>query len=317
MRSSALGLLGAALLVSTADAAPCVGSGHDVPFPGATSIETLQVDVPSAQFPGLWQQGLIGSYTYQIFGNRTGNLRGSLESSAWSIELNCQESLCTRDVSGTPPRSAWDTSKRLEACFGTLVVATPEPVPVPEHPPAVASEEPPAPEPEVVEPAKVETATEDPAPTEPTKTDQAVEEPSATEQVVAAPVAAEPAITALEGADPVASAPLAATPTGAPTAPQSGGGTRPAGGQVGQCFGPQVSASIPANCKPVARPDANPVITLQRLLVSAGADPGPIDGAYGPTTEEAVLQVLGFAGRGLDVPTAISAIEGFLCLQGQ
>lgn len=63
-------------------------------------------------------------------------------------------------------------------------------------------------------------------------------------------------------------------------------------------------------------PEGAPGLTLQRLLVEAGADPGPLDGLPGRMTRSALAQVLGDDARTLEIADAITALDAFLCKTG-
>lgn len=54
-------------------------------------------------------------------------------------------------------------------------------------------------------------------------------------------------------------------------------------------------------------------LTLQRLLVEAGADPGPLDGLPGELTRRALVEVIGASAEGLTEAEAITALDRALC----
>lgn len=62
-------------------------------------------------------------------------------------------------------------------------------------------------------------------------------------------------------------------------------------------------------------PDGPSGLTLQRLLVEAGGDPGQLDGLVGPKTYNALIQILGPSAQSLDLDAAITAIDAYLCLE--
>jgi len=198
-----------------AAAEPCVGPAFDRPFPGATEVVSRYADVPSANFPGLWQEGRINGLAYALYANGEALLQDSATNPAWSISVTCQDGAerCAQVTTGQPPAAAGGVAAALAECLTGPVLTGPD---------APAAPQPPA------------------APPPP--------------------------------------APVAAQPCGL--------------------------AKLP--------PDA-PVITLQRLLVEAGADPGPINGRPGKQTGKALLQVLGRAARTLTVEQAIAALDAQLC----
>lgn len=66
-------------------------------------------------------------------------------------------------------------------------------------------------------------------------------------------------------------------------------------------------------CGLAVLPEGSPGLTLQRLLVEAGGDPGQLDGLVGPKTTTALLDVLGPSASALDQAAAISALDAYLC----
>jgi hypothetical protein len=66
-------------------------------------------------------------------------------------------------------------------------------------------------------------------------------------------------------------------------------------------------------CGLAAVPEGGAGITLQRLLVLAGADPGAIDGFPGQLTRQAMTEALGAPSAGLETQDAIAALDRLLC----
>lgn len=70
----------------------------------------------------------------------------------------------------------------------------------------------------------------------------------------------------------------------------------------------------PASCGLADLPEGPPGLTLQRLLVKAGADPGPLDGIAGRKTYRALAEVLGETlAPQLREAEAIEALDKALC----
>ncbi len=211
-----------ALLAQTsiAEAEPCVSAAFDQPVPGAVSVVTHRVDVPSPQFPGLWQEGVLGGYFYTLFANGEGLLQSSRKNPDWQITFTCDDETktCVRSHQGSPaPAETAVIADKLEQCL--------------------------------VSP-------------------QSVKE-------VAAP------------------------------APQK---TPPVVDATSPAFTPP-----PCGLKAIAAGAEG--ITLQRLLVLGGADPGPIDGYPGKRTETAIVELLGAEGANLSIADAIVALDQLLCSQ--
>lgn len=300
-------LLGGMVQAVPAAAAPCVGVAYDQPFPGAVDVVMRYADVPSSQFPGIWQEGMVAGNFYQIYANRTAILRADRLSLDWSITVECQQRPCLQTVTGLPPDAAKATSIQLEQCL----------VP-PEIKLAAASA---SPKPDQAKPKAQTSAIEAP------------EEAKPKDPVKAADLAPAKGGKAGNGAGGTAVGPATqGRPTMAGTAQQTGVNTGVTNGvntgvNTGVTIGPATSVVCPAPqqntalrpliCGLALVPPDTPAATLQRLLVLAGADPGAVDGSFGPKTKNAVVQVLGFAGRDLDLPQAISAVDAYLCRMGQ
>ena len=117
-------------------AEPCVSATFDKPLEGASSVITRQVDVPSPQFPGLWQEGILNGYFYAIYANGEAEVKAARSAQDWTLKVSCQsaEDGCERSQTGTPPEDAIATLEVLQQCLGGAVV--PAPAPAPEEPPA-------------------------------------------------------------------------------------------------------------------------------------------------------------------------------------
>ncbi|SOH94846.1 hypothetical protein SAMN06273572_105272 [Monaibacterium marinum] len=98
---------------------PCVTSSFDVPLPGATGMRSYVMDVQSAQFPGLWQEGIVAGYAYHIYANGDAILQSSASMPEWVITLKCDASAqeCTTETLGTPPDRADEVAVALGQCF--------------------------------------------------------------------------------------------------------------------------------------------------------------------------------------------------------
>ncbi|WP_339822982.1 hypothetical protein [Sulfitobacter dubius] len=128
-----------------ADTAPCVASTFDTPFPGAIDVVTRHADVPSPQFPGLWQEGTIKGFLYAMYANGEGYLKPSRERAGWQITFACPDETqeCATSTDGSPPAEAFLITNRLRSCLRgeVLTVSEPEPEP-PQAPPAFSSANP-------------------------------------------------------------------------------------------------------------------------------------------------------------------------------
>lgn len=191
--------------VGSAVAEPCVSATFDTPLTGAVDVVTRYADVPSPQFPGLWQEGMLEGYFYTLYANGEGLLQSSRNAPSWEVKVTCtaEAGECSIKADGTPPENAQRLADVIAQCLQgrpTTEVAAP------------------APEPEEKAPCGVAT--------------------------------------------------VEAGPEG---------------------------------------------MVLQRLLVAAGTDPGPVDGFVGNGTRTALAEVLGASSRGLAIPDAIAALDKFMC----
>ena len=279
---------------------------------------------------------MIEGQFYQIFANRLAVLQPDRTAPAWSINVNCQQRPCTITVAGSAPATALSTSKRLEQCLvppkiktaassdahNVLSAKAPSKLA-----PAKAAQQASAPEiPEPAMPAPVTLEPAKPVPAKPAPKIEAIGPANPAPEQKLPPMAdatAQPATVAEINAgnvpsagksgdallEPSASDATKPAPRGQPIARTSNAGTEIT------CPPPQneTTSIIVVTCRPAVIPASDPVATLQQLLFMAGADPGSVDGRYGSRTKEAVLEVLGYRGRNLDVSEAIDAIDAFLC----
>ncbi|WP_299031624.1 peptidoglycan-binding domain-containing protein [uncultured Sulfitobacter sp.] len=189
--------------VGSAGAEPCVLATFDKPLEWATSVVTRHADVPSPQFPGLWQEGVLDGYFYTVFANGEGTVASAQSRPDWKIRISCpaEEASCGFAAEGTPPETANRVADVVAQCL------------------------------------KGEAAPED--------------------QAVPPEPAAPCGLATLEG------------------------------GSNGKL--------------------------LQRLLIIAGADPGPVDGFVGNDTRKALSEVLGTSAATLETTQALAALDAFLC----
>lgn len=120
---------------------PCVGAAFDKAFPGATEVLTRQVDVPSPQFPGIWQEGKVEGYSYALFANGEGVLKGQGRPPDWELNIICGATGTECEITqlGNPPPAAPDLATRLGYCLQGVAevkepAVTPAPPVAPEQP---------------------------------------------------------------------------------------------------------------------------------------------------------------------------------------
>lgn len=126
MKRAFLTLIAIVAAATQLAAEPCVSPTFDVPFPGATDVESHVTDLPSSAFPAFWQEGQLDGYAYKIFANATGVVRGGDQDMSWAIEMMCDVTgaTCTFSQTGTPPETATVVAERIGECLvPTTVIA--------------------------------------------------------------------------------------------------------------------------------------------------------------------------------------------------
>lgn len=238
---------------SGAGAETCVGAHFGTPFPGATDVDVRRVDVPSSTFPGIWQEGRINGYFFQIWANGEALLQPSETAPDWNASVICQGDDCQRGVTGTPPADALEVLQELETCLNDATYAG--------------------------RPAAVDPAPDDPSPETPISSDE-TDPDNDLGDVGALDPAVEP---------------------NSPTADET------------NSVPPAALDPDPAPCGLANIPDGPPGLTLQRLLVEAGADPGNLDGLPGPRTYRALFDVLGAEAERTTIEAAIERLNTVVC----
>ncbi|MGO4855625.1 hypothetical protein [Phaeovulum sp. W22_SRMD_FR3] len=264
----------------------------EVPLPGATGVQVRHADVPTARFPGLWQQGVIDGLQYWLYADLSATLAPGNSADDWRIELTCDATTetCDRVISGATPDTARLTADMLERCLAGLPLVVeevqaraPAAVPVSEADAAARGDEVPE---------------ETPAATSSTLNPIADATPATGDPSIGNATTASPSeASAVQATDQLQAAPAAS-------------GWPPEASRNAQ-LGPAIMP--PAPCGRAGLPVAPTVLTLQRLLLVAGQNPGPLDGFMGPRTRRALAAVLGRSAARLDAEDALQALEQHLC----
>lgn len=278
---AALCLLPAPLL-----AQPCVGPAFDRPLPGAEDVERRFADVPSARYPGLWQEGRVAGFTYRLFMDLTAELNDGSARPDWQVFLTCDAAAgtCAESFDGLAPVAASRTAQVLGRCLlGEAITAA-----------------------DFAAPESLRPATGLPPGTGLYRDNDRAENPAAGLAAAAALEAQRNpdagTASAIIPAAPEDDRPLAfgaADPVAPP--PQDTGRLGPNLLPSGQCGLSAVDGG------------SSPVMTLQRLLQEGDFGPGPADGMMGPMTRQALVRALGAEAAGLDVAQAIAALDRLLC----
>jgi hypothetical protein len=121
-------------IASPVAAAPCVSKTFDRPLPGAMNVEWHVSDVPSAQFPAFWQNGIINGYDYTLFAPADGLLRSTDAIHDWEITITCNASAQTCEMTrdGDPPPDVESVSRLIGQCLLGNDLESVAPMPVAE-----------------------------------------------------------------------------------------------------------------------------------------------------------------------------------------
>ncbi|WP_298860699.1 hypothetical protein [uncultured Sulfitobacter sp.] len=116
--------------VGPAVADPCVLATFDKPLQGANNVVTRHADVPSSQFPGLWQEGVLEGYFYAVYGNGEGTVAAARTAPAWEIRISCAAGQfeCAFTEDGTPPKAANRVAGVVAQCLKGKASPKDEPV---------------------------------------------------------------------------------------------------------------------------------------------------------------------------------------------
>lgn len=334
---------------------PCVGADLATPLPKATEVAQTTMDIPAARFPGIWQQGQLNGFAYRIFPDLTAVVFDERANTGWRIDLLCTASArCVQTVVGAAPETASAAAKAIGECLVPVEESPGPPSPAPPAAPphdgkadAVPTVIKPA-----AKPAPVAKATV-PKPAEKSVTGAAAGKPA--KPVVAAKASppspagkkAAPSAPALPAtplpkakmATPATSATLpklvtnpdrltpakpdaprksaqglAAIPSSAPTETAALGASRPSIGTVAA----NVTSKSTRLCPAASAQDRGSAMrAIQRLLVSLGSDPGPIDGVKGKRTVAALDAIVGPDITQLDPVSVLIVLTGVICADTQ
>jgi hypothetical protein len=345
----AMSLIASAMGVTSAFAEICVGPAYDRPLPGAVDVVLHQTDIRSAQYPGVWQEGTIEGRFYQIFANNMAILKEERNANTWSIAIDCRQKTCSAEMTRSPPDTAKKLAKKIEQCLSPVQVKN-EPAKKdlksalavgPAGKPAASTSKPAESKTSQKQtmskrqplPASVQVKTpaaqkgRDLLPSKGSRTKMpATGNASSAENAnwyLPAKSDAKQNSIELQGFGKVivAGKPFK-MPRGQPATAQR---TRPPS-KPSQDWANSADTELicipvkkakptaaPYNCGRSMVPVGGPVLTLQRLLVLVGTNPGEIDGAYGVKTQKAMQQILGPSAKSMGVSKAIAELDALLC----
>lgn len=334
---------------------PCVGADLATPLPKATEVAQTTMDIPTARFPGIWQQGQLDGFAYRIFPDLTAVVFDERANTGWRIDLLCTASArCVQKVVGSAPEAASAAAKAIGECLVPVEERprppSPAPPAAPPHdgkatavPPVIKPAAKPAPVAKATVPTPVEKSVTGAPSGKPAKPEVAAKAspPSPAGKKAAPSAPALPATPApkakMAAAATTATLPklatnpdrltparpdasknsaqgLAAIPSSAPNETVALGASRLPVGPVAANVTSKSTRLCPA---PSAQDRGSAMRAIQRLLVSLGSDPGPIDGVKGKRTVVALEAIVGPDTTRLDPVSVLIVLTGLICADTQ
>lgn len=284
----ALILIAGLTLPEAALSDPCIGAAFDKSLPGAQEVQRHYADVPSARYPGLWQQGRVAGFVYKLFPDMTANLADSRDAPQWQIDVLCdaETASCSQETKGAPDPAATGIAMTLGRCLlgedvtaGDFQRATP---------------------------AALDGLPEDAGVTD---RDRSLSSGAA----LAAAAGAERKL-APDATSPIAGPDAdfdAERPAAIPEVTQNETIAAVPPAQSGE-RGPSILPDATCGLSLIT-PGTSMVQTLQRLLKANGQDPGGDDGVMGGRTRQALAAALGTEAADLQPEAAIRALNAKMC----
>ncbi|WP_172327289.1 peptidoglycan-binding protein [Mangrovicoccus sp. HB161399] len=119
MRTAALMAFAALPAAAAAQEIPCVGAAFDRPLPGAVNAVQRFRDVPTARYPGLWQEGRIAGFVYQLSSDLTAIVAPGFDLADWRLVVLCNAAAgsCEQRPAGPVPPAAKPVADMLGRCL--------------------------------------------------------------------------------------------------------------------------------------------------------------------------------------------------------
>jgi hypothetical protein len=343
----ALGLALASAAPMLAEGEPsCPPADLDQALPGAMGITFQEANVSTARYPGRWQEGRYGEANigYRLFVDGTGTVSNDLRRRGWHVDFACdlQAKTCTFKSMASPPEAAVKAAKAIGAC---LTAKPAEPKKAKAEP---AKAEKPKEEVAAVKVAQIKDLTVSPADPKQAPAKPAAASANAGKPAAKDNQKTRSGDKGTKTAGPSGTSSIAATkaPTGAVAAGRtrnsaSLGGSAwngmplpvprrtnstpyPQGKETYACTGSPPPAR-PADWAPAAQispanglcwtallPNEPQAARIQRMLLLAGYDAGPIDGAIGKRTQSALASALGATAKASN-GEVLDKLENLLC----
>ncbi len=291
----------------------CPPQSLEEPLPGVREVTLTRTSVSTARFPGLWQDGKYGpaQLSYRLFQDGSGSVAQDLKLRGWHVDFSCdlETRTCTYEGRSSPPGQAFEAAKAIGDC---LVAEPPRskkrPVILPAK--AVPLIRPARPG-QNLSPDKVAVALK----VAPARQKDSTPAPN---RPVAGPDKKATAATGSgdgkAGAKPAASNATVTASTkssGKPVVKATGKGSSPAA--------PPATLATKKDAPPEVRcwadwlPDEPVASRLQRMLLLAGFDAGPVDGHIGRRTQKALRLALPDDPKRDEMEEAVVELRKILC----
>ena len=290
-------------IATTASADSCIGPTLDIPFPTASGVKTQRADVPSPRFPGLWQEGIVQGYAYRLFANGDATLEPLPPEDGWRLLMSCDLVIgaCYREETGSSPENATYLATALENCFVNPNAVTAQALIPPQQKSAAQP-------PTYAELSPKPAATSGTIPEVPVSEDAALQSGA-----LVAPLADDTPVRVPDPVNTNGSLPRLLPQNQKEALPNPVEQSR----QDEEPESALQTTAIPTSCGLDILPKgASSTLMLQRMLLEAGVNPGPLDGLVGPRTRNALRQVLGNDANYLSPEEAIKALKLVLCTRG-
>ncbi len=290
----------------------CPPQSLEEPLPGVREVTLTRTSVSTARFPGLWQDGKYGAaqLSYRLFQDGSGSVAQDLKLRGWHVDFSCdlETRTCTYEGRSSPPGQAFEAAKEIGDC---LIAAPPRSKKRPEIRPAKAAAQiPPVSAGLNLSPGKA-AVTPKVEPARQQASEPATNNPPAVPDKKAA--AATGSRDGKTGERPTASAATVTAST-----KSSDNLVVTANGNVSSATAPAVPAApnvAPAEvrCWTDRLPEEPVASRLQRMLLLAGFDAGPVDGQVGRRTQKALRLALPDDPRRDAVEEAVVELRKILC----
>ena len=282
----------------------CPPQSLEEPLPGVREVTLTRTSVSTARFPGLWQDGKYGAaqLSYRLFQDGSGSVAQDLKLRGWHVDFSCdlETRTCTYEGRSSPPGQAFEAAKAIGDC---LIAEPPRSKKRPEILLAkAAAQVPPVGAGLNHSPGKAAVAPR----VEPAR------------QQASAPATNKPAAATRSRDGKTGEGPTASAATVTASTKSSGNQVVTAPGKASSGTAPAVPAATKAapaqiRCWADWLPEEPVASRLQRMLLLAGFDAGPVDGQVGRRTQKALRLALPDAPKRDAMEEAVVELRKILC----